>query len=120
MPVDARKLEQVKQLLEKAWHAATPENEAIVCAWAAVRLMRKLNLTVAHPQELLDQARRAPAQRSSPKANGEKPSWRLIRAKFGGPCRHCLGFIAPGDICMWMRDFGAMHPDCHKEHKACG
>ena len=117
-PADAKTLERVRLLLERAGHPGTPEEEARTSATLAARLIYAHGYMVSYPATAPPPPPPPPPPpTAAPPASSyawkqrAKP-YRVITSKFSGWCKACGDSFDEGDVVAWYRGRGCTHYDC--------
>lgn len=93
-------------LVARAAHEATPREEARTCGVILARLIVEHRLTIHAPGE--PEPKPAPA----PDRSGSRRPIRIV-TRYRTRCLECGARICIGEMVIWIRGEGAMHPDCY-------
>lgn len=113
MNADERTLEKVRNLLVRAGHPGTPEEEARTSAAIAARMIYACGFVVELPVRTKQpppppETPPQPKPRSPPKA---KP-YRVITSRWSGWCKSCGGAFEVDEAVAWIKGFGCTHYEC--------
>lgn len=96
-------------LAARAAHEATPREEARTCGVILARLIVEHRLTLHAPGE--------PEPAPAPDRSRSRRPIRIV-TRYRTRCLECGARICIGEMVIWIRGEGSMHPDCYAEWRS--